>query len=197
MRIYIAAPLAAHAVVGLLAADLTRRGHIVVSGWHALVSEGATDPHGDHERADILRNNLADLAKAQGLIALTHFDDVVGRGTYGEIAWALSRGLPVAWVHDGQIGRSIFDAHHLVQRFQFRVLWNGATDSAPRVLSDWARLHDAPAEDGGAKAIARLSLDVPKLARDLRAKVASVFTPAPAVVVHAPVLPPDATKGEG
>ncbi len=148
MRIYIAAPLSAHLVADELASALHARGHVVVSGWHAIRGNGdpgqppPTDPLGEDERAAILRDNLADLAKAQGLIALTHFHDVVGRGTYGEIGYALARGLPVAWMQDGWQGRSIFDAHPLVQRFQ-RMEW----EERGEVLADWARTYDAPDDE--------------------------------------------------
>lgn len=141
MRIYIAAPLAAAVAADSLAYHLGRLGHIIVSGWHFHVGPNAVDPEDDEARAVIARDNSADLDKAEGLIALTHFPDFEGRWTYGEIGYALGRGLPVAWVQDGARGRCSGDAHALVQRFQHAEL-------APRpevVLADWARLHDAPA----------------------------------------------------
>lgn len=140
MKLYIAAPVAAAAIADELAGAVGRMGHIVVSGWHGLLAADPLpiDPKGDVERAAILSLNLTDMAKAQGLIALTYFHDMVGRGTYGEIAWALAAGKPVAWVQDGWRGRSIFDAHSLVQRFQSSQL----VPSPAVALADWARLHE-------------------------------------------------------
>jgi len=141
VRIYIAAPLAAAGAAQDLASAIGREGHTIVSGWHALVAVDS-DPIAELERVAILASNLADLDRAQGVIALTHFPDVVGRGTYGEIAWALSRGLPVAWVQDGLRGRSIFDAHALVDRFNAPTYEQPGAWSLARILAEWARTHE-------------------------------------------------------
>lgn len=95
MRVYIAAPKALVLVARLLAKKLRELGFEVVSTWHDTMKEGASDPVWYFERVQILETNLAELSRAEVMLALT--SDDAGRETYIEIGRALERGIPIAW----------------------------------------------------------------------------------------------------
>lgn len=89
----------------------------MVSSWHsAVVASGATsDPDDERSRAEILSTNLADLHRADVVIALC--DDGTPRATFCEIGFALAIGKRVVWVHGERgEGRNSYDAHPLVAR---------------------------------------------------------------------------------
>lgn len=95
MRVYIAAPKAQVERARCIAFALHLRGLEVVSCWHTLVSPGDQDPTDYIDALAILEQNLADLRRADVVLALTREGE--GRGVYTEIGRALERGIPVVW----------------------------------------------------------------------------------------------------
>jgi len=113
MKVYLAAPLAEAPRVHQLAADLFDLGLHVVSTWHATTA--TVDPHDEDVRLRVLEGNLAELAHADVLVAVT--DRGTPRATFAEIGYALARRTRVIWLAGAAgAGRCIFDAHTLVTR---------------------------------------------------------------------------------
>lgn len=117
MRLYVAAALAWAGYARELSCEISRAtGCGIVSSWHdRALCTGTTDPLDADARLRILDANTAELDDADAVVALCHVG--APRATFGEIAYALARGIPVVWTHatDG-VGRNIWDAHRLVQR---------------------------------------------------------------------------------
>lgn len=94
--VYVAAPKAE--IVRALNMVLRLRGIpgvTIVSRWHDVYVEGTPDPDAHAEAERLLRDNVADLRRADLLVALTSETD--GRGTYCEIGRALEREIDVVW----------------------------------------------------------------------------------------------------
>lgn len=111
IRVYLAAALARARHVEAIAAGL--RQHVeIVSGWHSRTNGSRRDPRDDEERTAICALNLAELVTADVVVVMV--DDGEPRATYGELGYALALCKPVVFVHAGQVGRCILDAHSFV-----------------------------------------------------------------------------------
>ena len=129
MRIYIATALSNVGFAAVWAHRFNRGGHVVVSSWIDAVGAHAVDPDDRVTRAGILETNLGDLHLADVVFAFT--PDTKGKATYGEIGYALARGIRVLWLApDGGVGANVFDSHSLVTRIE----------DPSRVMSDLRRI---------------------------------------------------------
>lgn len=111
IKVYLAAALSRAPYAEAVAAEL-REHFEVISGWHARTQGVRVDPRDDEERTRLCALNLAELVTADVLVALVA--DGQPRATYGEIGYALALCKPVVFVHAGQVGRCILDAHSFV-----------------------------------------------------------------------------------
>lgn len=103
---YIAAPYAERALAILLMGTLESRGIEVTSTWLRVV-DGITTHEERRRCADI---DLADVRRADVLVALTLDAAAQPRMTYGEIGYALAMKMPVLWVGDVRGEPLLFDA---------------------------------------------------------------------------------------
>ncbi len=117
IKVYVASPVANAVRARWLGEQLAASGMRVVSDWAAeATSKGPAirDPSCADARRSVLYANIRALDLADIVVVLA--DEGAPRATYGEIAWALSRGVPVVWVQGrhGE-GANIWDAHPLVR----------------------------------------------------------------------------------
>lgn len=112
VRVYIASALSQAPRAREYADHLKATGAFTIcSGWHD--TGDTVDPSDEATRRDILVTNLADLARAQVVLALMAWG--IPRGAHAEIGWSLAMGKPVVWFASGDgLGTSLFTAHPLV-----------------------------------------------------------------------------------
>lgn len=110
--VYLAAPLAHAAACRLVAMTLRAIGADVCSTWHATTE--TVDPTDVPTREAILQANLADMDRAEIVVALLH--EGTPRGALVEVGYALAMGIAVVWVQgpNGE-GANIFDCHSRVK----------------------------------------------------------------------------------
>lgn len=127
--VYLASPLSQARACCDLAEDLLDLQIVTCSQWHAAVVAAAAvrDPESDQTRRELLTLNLADIERADALVALVHIGEP--RATLGEIGYALALRKPVVWVSHGWRGRNLLDAHVGVTRIDV------ADDSTRRTLA--------------------------------------------------------------
>lgn len=119
MKVYLAGPLSAATRIGLWEERLRQEGIEITSAWHR--SGETVDPHAPEVRAAILDTNLADLMRADVLLADTTEGEEPGC-TFAEIGYALRGRMPVVWRQqhgrraDGVRSTCLMDAHVLVTR---------------------------------------------------------------------------------
>ena len=160
LRIYVAAPLGESHVARMIRDRLTAEGYDVVSRWTDRL-DAATAPGAGSVTRDTLaaihRENERELAAADLVVAWTA--EGAPKTTYGEIATALSRGVPVVWLQgpNGE-GGNAYDTDPLVT-----VLPVAASASPPwSTLFDQVALTDAAIRANDLRARATpLTLAVP------------------------------------
>ena len=114
MRVYVAAPLACASQARHWASLLRDNCLGVTSRWHDLVLEDdARDPSDDQERQEILTQNLADLSRANAVLALMQTG--TPRATNCELGYALALSLPVVWLSGPtDLNTNLFSSHPMV-----------------------------------------------------------------------------------
>ena len=131
--IYIAGPIGRARACQAFAERLRAHGIRVTSRWHREVGDEAVDPTDELVRRSILADNLEDLDRSRALVARLDLadEDHRPRATWGEIGYALARGIRVFAVDALSVhGRCIFDAHPGIMRVPSEV-------DAIEILSAW------------------------------------------------------------
>lgn len=128
---YVASALSEAHVARLLVRSISAAGLRVVSRWHDAVTPGQCDPTDPHTRWGVLTDNLADLRRADVVVAYTATG--TPRATFAEIGYALCLALPVVWlIGPGGEGRCLFTAHPLVREV---VLGGSPADAVAAVVA--------------------------------------------------------------
>ncbi len=110
--IYIAAPVPGAILCRSLATQLRGAGLDVVSTWHERTEPTDYDPITDERRRAIAQTCVEEVALAKRVVVLAHLGRTSRppKGTFFEAGMAHALGKFVAWFHDGDAGRCIFDA---------------------------------------------------------------------------------------
>lgn len=114
--VYVAGPLSAKDDVRVVVSTLrTVPNHLleVVSRWHDVSDDELRDPSDLAERTRLNDMNLADIDRADVVVAWT----MTGRpcATYAEIGYAAAKGKVVLWIQGPEFaGANLFDAHPMV-----------------------------------------------------------------------------------